>query len=111
MTEARAAALAIVDIPRLSLSALRELRDLVRAHCVPSSTSTERLGRRQTMKGQQRRHSEQLDLPLSDKGRNEQRTLDPEIRREVAKLLSLLLDACVLTAAKTKGAGDEQDQQ
>ena len=63
------------------------------------------------MKAQQRRHSEQLDLPLSDKGRNEQRTLDPEICREVAKLLSLLLDACVLTAAKTKGAGDEQDQQ
>jgi hypothetical protein len=63
------------------------------------------------MKGQQQRHWEQLDLPLSDKARNEQRTLDPEIRREVAKLLGLLLDACVFTAAQTKGAGDEQDQQ
>ena len=31
MTEARAAALPMVDIPRLSLSALRDLRDLIRA--------------------------------------------------------------------------------
>jgi hypothetical protein len=62
------------------------------------------------MKGQQRRHWEQLDLPLRDKSQNEQRRLDPEIRREVTKLLGLLLDACAFTAAKTKGARDEQDQ-
>src|SRR5208337_4163470 len=31
----------MADIPRLSLSALRDPRDLVRAHCAPSSTSTE----------------------------------------------------------------------
>ena len=47
------------------------------------------------MNGDKRRHREQLDLPLSDKGRNERRTLDPEIRREIVKLLGLLLDACV----------------
>ena len=62
------------------------------------------------MKGLQRRNWEQLDLPLREKSQNGQRQLDPEIRREVTKLLGLLLDACAVTAAKAKGARDEQDQ-
>ena len=38
------------------------------------------------MQGHKRRHREQLDLPLSDKGRNERRrTLDPEICREIVR--------------------------
>ena len=37
------------------------------------------------MQGHKRRHREQLDLPLSDKGRNGRRTLDPEIRREIVR--------------------------
>ncbi len=37
------------------------------------------------MQGHKRRHREQLDLPLSDKGRYGRRTLDPEIRREIVR--------------------------
>ncbi len=37
------------------------------------------------MQGHKRRHREQLDFPLSNKGRNGRRTLDPEIRREIVR--------------------------
>jgi hypothetical protein len=63
------------------------------------------------MKGQQRQHLGQLNLPLPDKSLDEQRNLDPEICKEVAKLLGLLLGACAASTAKMEGASDEQDQR
>jgi hypothetical protein len=63
------------------------------------------------MKGQQQQHSGQLTLPLPDKGADERRNFDPEICKEVAKLLGLLIGACVASRAKMEGASDEQDQR
>ena len=64
------------------------------------------------MKRQQQDNGEQLDLPLPDGRREERRKLDPEICKEVTKLLELLLTECGGgDAARTKGARDEQDQR
>ncbi len=63
------------------------------------------------MKGQQRQHWKQLNLSLPDKSRDEQWKLDPEICKEVAKLLVLLLGACATSTVKMEGAIDEQDQR
>ncbi len=63
------------------------------------------------MKGQQRLRWEQLDLRLPDRSLDEHRKIDPEIRKEVTKLLGLLLGECATGAAETKEASDEQDQR
>lgn len=63
------------------------------------------------MKGQQRRNWEQIDLWLPDKCLEAPRKLDPEIRKEVTKLLALPLAERAPGEAVTKEASDEQDQR
>ena len=58
-------------------------------------------------KQQQHQQWRQLELPVSDRNAVEYRRLDPEIRKELTRLLELLLGECVAGVATMKEASDE----
>ena len=96
----------MVEVPRLSFDALRELRGLIDAQRVSSSPSSETTRTGGGDDGTTARWR-QLDLLVLATSAIQRQRLDPMVRSEVTGLLKLLLDECSAALAKAKEADDE----
>ena len=102
--------LPLVEAPRLSLDAVHTLCDLVRPQRIPWSPSS---GTNRTEVGDDGKSStanqqlRQLDLLVPAKDAVGRQRLTLEIRKEVTKLLKLLLGECIASTVETKEASDE----
>ncbi|MFG3591486.1 hypothetical protein [Bradyrhizobium sp. RDI18] len=103
MTESHAASLPTVEVPRLSLDSLRELRDLIGSQRISSSPSS---GTTQTGGGDDDTMATAGSSGARDK-RNPTSATRSDDRSEVAGLLKLLLNECSVARAKAKEADDE----
>jgi hypothetical protein len=106
MTESWAASLPTVEVPRLSMDSLRELRALVDAQVVSSAPSSETIRTAGDDDGTARTMPTTRSAGLATNVIQRQR-LDPVARAEIVSLLKLLINECSAALAKAKGADDE----
>jgi hypothetical protein len=106
MTESYAATLSIVEVPRLSLDALRTLYDLIAAHRLSSSTSS---GTTRTGGGDDgtARAMAATRSPDARQRATQLQPLEALSRSEITNLLRLLLNECVAGAASVKEPDNE----